>query len=555
MKYVDESGGITIINKADLTANADSTYTFTNNDGTDVIIDVDAVETLTTISIDANTGIITYLDEDHQTTDLDVGALVDSTETVTTLTDLGDGTVQYVDESGGITIINKADLTANADSTYTFTNNDGTDVIIDVDAVETLTTISIDANTGIITYLDEDHQTTDLDVGALVDSAETLTTLTDLGDGTVQYVDESGGITIINKADLTANADSTYTFTNNDGTDVIIDVDAVETLTTISIDANTGIITYLDEDHQTTDLDVGALVDSTETVTTLTDLGDGTIEYIDESGTSTIINKADLTANADSTYTFTNNDGTDVIIDVDAVETLTTISIDANTGIITYLDEDHQTTDLDVGALVDSAETLTTLTDLGDGTVQYVDESGGITIINKADLTANADSTYTFTNNDGTDVIIDVDAVETLTTISIDANTGIITYLDEDHQTTDLDVGALVDSTETVTTLTDLGDGTVQYVDESGGITIINKADLTANADSTYTFTNNDGTDVIIDVDAVETLTTISIDANTGIITYIDEDHQTTDLDVGALVDSAETVTTLTDWVTAQFNM
>ena len=92
-----------------------------------------------------------------------------------------------------------------------------------------------------------------------------------------EYVDESGGITIINKADLTANADSTYTFTNNDGTDVIIDVDAVETLTTISIDANTGIITYLDEDHQTTDLDVGALVDSTETVTTLTDLGDGTI--------------------------------------------------------------------------------------------------------------------------------------------------------------------------------------------------------------------------------------------------------------------------------------
>ena len=61
-----------------------------------------------------------------------------------------------------------------------------------------------------------------------------------------------------------------------------------------------------------------ASVTISETITNLTDNGNGTLTYVNESGASQTVNKSDITDNADGTYTFTNNDGSDVILDTRA---------------------------------------------------------------------------------------------------------------------------------------------------------------------------------------------------------------------------------------------
>ena len=518
--------------------------------------------------------------------------------------------------------------------------NDGTNDIIRIaDGGVTTTQIASGGNdkflstsaTGVVQWEDKSNLTSVLtqtvttgnviashtSAGTTTNIIETVTNITDAGDGNITFTNEAGTTQTVAKADLTDNADGTYTFTNNDGTDVTIDtngvvisnviagnriatvteadgtaVDIDETITTTAQstgnaaadvtagDANT-IATHTSED--------GTAITINETVTNITDAGDGNITFTNEAGTTQTVAKADLTDNADGTYTFTNNDGTDVTIDtngvvisnviagnriatvteadgtaVDIDETITTTAQstgnaaadvtagDANT-IATHTSED--------GTAVTINETVTNITDAGDGNITFTNEAGTTQTVAKADLTDNADGTYTFTNNDGTDVTIDtngvvisnviagnriatvteadgtaVDIDETITTTAQstgnaaadvtagDANT-IATHTSED--------GTAVTINETVTNITDAGDGNITFTNEAGTTQTVAKADLTDNADGTYTFTNNDGTDVTIDTNGVVISNVI---AGNRIATVTEAD--------GTAVDIDETITT-----------
>ena len=61
-----------------------------------------------------------------------------------------------------------------------------------------------------------------------------------------------------------------------------------------------------------------ASVTISETITNLTDNGNGTLTYVNESGASQTVSKSDITDNGNGIYTFTNNDGTDVVLDTRA---------------------------------------------------------------------------------------------------------------------------------------------------------------------------------------------------------------------------------------------
>ncbi len=61
-----------------------------------------------------------------------------------------------------------------------------------------------------------------------------------------------------------------------------------------------------------------ASVTISETITNLSDNGDGSFTYVNENGVSQTVNKSDITDNGNGTYTFTNNDGSDVILDTRA---------------------------------------------------------------------------------------------------------------------------------------------------------------------------------------------------------------------------------------------
>ena len=445
-------------------------------------------------------------------------------ETVTTLTNNGDGTLTYTDEDGVDTIINTTVLSTNTQITDGTIDIDGdgtpdTNVtlqdIVDnintiIDANETLTTLT-DNGDGTLTYVDEDGASTIIDIANL----ETTTTLADNGDGTLTYTDEDGVDTIINTTVLSTNTQITDGTVDIDGdgtpdTNVtlkdIVDnintiIDANETLTTLT-DNGDGTLTYVDEDGASTIIDIANL----ETTTTLADNGDGTLTYTDEDGVDTIINTTVLSTNTQITDGTVDIDGdgtpdTNVtlqdIVDnigtiVSAQETVTTFN-DNGDGTYTYTSEDGTVTT----TAAPGAETVTTLVNNGDGTFTYTSENGTVTAFDAdGDLVDNGNGTFTYTNAAGVATIIDI-TNSTLTQAVGNTDTEVTAGTARTIATHDDGTGTNVNVNETVTSLTDNGDGTLTYV-------------------------NEDRTPKIIDIANLETTTTLGITA--GELVYANED-------------------------------
>ncbi|MCA0133037.1 hypothetical protein LBU54_10625, partial [Winogradskyella sp. D23] len=154
---------------------------------------------------------------------------------------------------------------------------------------------------------------------------ETVTTLVDNNDGSFSYTSEDGSITIIQKSALLDNGNGTFTFDSGNGAPITIDVSALETLTSI-------------------------------------------------------VN------NLDGTFTYNDEDGNSTVIDIANLETLTSIALNPDNVNIDYTAEDGVVTQLDLTAIVQNLETLTTLVDNNDGTFTYTDEDGGTTILDVSNL-------------------------------------------------------------------------------------------------------------------------------------------------------------------------
>ena len=576
MTYTDEDGTVNTINTSVAVADGSIDITgdgIVDNDVTlqDIInsidIIVDAEETVTTLVYDGLLEELTYTDEDGTATVIDIGTIIDGSETLTSLVDNGDGTMTYTDEDGTANTINTSVAVADGSIDITgdgIVDNDVTlqDIInsidIIVDAEETVTTLVYNGLLEELTYTDEDGTATVIDIGTIIDGSETLTSLVDNGDGTMTYTDEDGTVNTINTSVAVANGSIDITgdgIVDNDVTlqDIInsidIIVDAEETVTTLVYDGLLEELTYTDEDGTATVIDIGTIIDESETLTSLVDNGDGTMTYTDEDGTANTINTSVAVANGSIDITgdgIVDNDVTlqDIInsidIIVDAEETVTTLVYDGLLEELTYTDEDGTATVIDIGTIIDGSETLTSLVDNGDGTMTYTDEDGTANTINTSVAVANGSIDITgdgIVDNDVTlqDIInsidIIVDAEETVTTLVYDGLLEELTYTDEDGTATVIDMAAIIDQSETLTSLVDNGDGTMTYTDENGIANIIDTTvevvdgtiDITGDGlgDDDVTLqdiVNNIG----IIVDAEETVTTL-VDNGNSTMTYTDE--------------------------------
>ena len=576
ISYTSEDGTITTIIKSALTDNNDGTFTFDNGNGTPITLDVSALETVTTL-LDNTDGTFTYTSENGTTTTIDTN----STETLTTIAlNVDNINIDYTDEDGIITPLDLSAIVANLealttlvdnnDGTFTYTDEDGVATTLDVSNLETLTTIALNTDAASIDYTDEDGIVTNINLAAIVANLEALTTLVDNNDGTFTYTDEDGVETIINAANLetlttiTNNGDLTYTYINEDGTPVIISVidndnDSTNELQDLFLNG-----TELQLSNPATP---GNLVDLTSQITLemFADAPNPNSEIF-WNGTQWVygirvvsVNNSVPDANGNinipigNVYTGptsstgdigpievggTPQEGDIYVVNSDATDPTqvgATYIYDADT--MMWIDIDpfnaalydpryvNVTGDTMVGNLDMSGNTVTglgtpsgpsdatpksyvdaiALVDNGDGTFSLQKPDGTIDTVSKATLTANLDGTYTFDNNDGNPVIIDVASLETLTTIALDTDNTNINYVDEDGITTQLDLTAIVANLEALTTLVDNNDGTFTYTDENGGQNIINVANL-------------------------ETLTTINFDATSNTITYTDEEGTTTDI-------------------------
>ena len=171
------------------------------------------------------------------------------------------------------------DFIDNGDGTFTYTNEEGTEYILDITANETLTTL-VDNNDGTLTYTDEDGMSTLIPLSTIIGNYETLTFLsTDAANGTISFTDEDGTVTQLDLSalvdnletvtSLVENADGTFTYTDENGDATILDIANLETLTGIALNADNTNIDYTDEDGIVTQLDLTALVGNLETNTTL----------------------------------------------------------------------------------------------------------------------------------------------------------------------------------------------------------------------------------------------------------------------------------------------
>ncbi len=210
-------------------------------------------------------------------------------ETVTVLKDNGDGTYTYTSEDKTITVIN---VTGSVKSNIqNILADNAVKVAIAQLVNQSAGNVSYDATNKTFTYKDPQGNTQNIDLAQVTKASQTVTTLTKNGNTSVYTYTNEVGATV----DIDVIGDVKNNFSNiaNDpAVKTALQQVAGTTTEVVKFNAGTNQFTYTDASGKPQTLDLGQLVKSNQTITTLT--------------------KDPATA----IYTYTSEDGTKVNIDV-----------------------------------------------------------------------------------------------------------------------------------------------------------------------------------------------------------------------------------------------
>src|SRR5690554_4115467 len=522
-----------------IVANADGTFTYTDEDGNTTVIDITDLETLTTIALNPDNTHIDYTDEDGNVTQLDLTALVQNLETLTQISvDPLAGNLIYIDENGNTNLLYLGTLVRNEES---------------------VTNLAYNAVTGIITYTNENGVLQTIDLASVVNDFETVTLLIPNADGTFTYYNEdeigtdgqpmpSAPGVVIDPMQVNVQfnaATNSYEFFDADG-------DVIGT-----IDLNAGNIAYDNTTSGLTSEDVQTAIDELVGIleagagVSLIDNNDGTFTLEADNGDDLgTITKSNLTDHTDGSYTFSNGDGNDITFDVLRVDVQFNAAtnsyeffdadgdvigtIDLNAGNIAYDNTTSGLTSEDVQTAIDElvgileAGAGVSLIDNNDGTFTLEADNGDdLGTITKSNLTDHTDGSYTFSNGDGNDITFDVLRVDVQFNAAtnsyeffdadgdvigtIDLNAGNIAYDNTTSGLTSEDVQTAIDELVGIleagagVSLIDNNDGTFTLEADNGDdLGTITKSNLTDHTDGSYTFSNGDGNDITFDVLSVD---------------------------------------------------
>src|SRR5690554_3168557 len=251
------------------------------------------------------------------------------------------------------------------------------------------------------------------------------------------------------------------------------------------------------------------IVQANETVTTFVDNGDGTCTYTSEDGTVTTVDvPADVVNQFEDIYNNIVNE--EIVINGDTYNTFEE-----------YLQH-----------IVETNETVTTFVDNGDGTYTYTSEDGTVTTVDvPADVVNQFEDIYNNIVNE--EIVINGDTYNTFEE-----------YLQH-----------IVETNETVTTFVDNGDGTYTYTSEDGTVTTVDvPADVVNQFEDIYNNIVNE--EIVINgdtynsfeeylqhiVETNQTLTSMTQDLTTGVITYTDEEGEDSTANVVSTDDGNEII-------------
>ncbi|MDG1573174.1 hypothetical protein OZ410_12660, partial [Robiginitalea sp. M366] len=395
-----------------------------------------------------------------------------------TVTDAGGN--QSVDISGVSTDDQNISGSALVGTDLTIGIENGTSETIDLSSLvgtddQTAAEVSIADAAANFTATDVEGALAELAAGSTDD--QTIST-----DGTAGNLSiESGNTITLNVDDADADPTNEYNtgVAMNGGALEVTDGGGTQSANLVSTDANNDIAVGTD----------GALylnvasVTIAETVTNLSDNGDGTFTYVNESGASQTVAKSDITANGDGTYTFTNNDGSDVILDTRAASN----PYDNSTSGLTATDVQAAIDEVATGSTDDqnisgSGLAGTTLTiGIENGTGETVDLSS---LVNDAD----ADPTNEYNTGisfDGTNLTVtDAGGNQTvdISGVSTDDQTAAeVTYSNTTSGLTATDVQAAIDEVAAGST----DDQTISLTGNTLAIESGNSIDLSGYLDNT----------------------------------------------------------------------
>ena len=330
---------------------------------------------------------------------------------------------------------------------------------------------------------------------------------------------------------LVQNPDGTYTYTNEEGTTVTIDVPAdvinnieeilgdtnvLNELITVLGDTHVGgnvyydgdSFTYVDELGDTHEITFEEIVQANETVTTLVDNNDGTYTYTNEAGDSVTI---DVPASVVENFETIVNDGNTEVIDQ-----LITVLGDTYVGgnvyydgdSFTYVDELGDTHEITFEEIVQANETVTVLVANADGTYTYTNEAGADVIIDiPASVVDQFENIYNQIVNEEITVNGDLYSsfeeylTQIVTNNSNFKDNDFITVTGDGTTTSPYEVSIKEGAADSMLITNEEGDlewATIESIVQANETVTV----LVANADGTYTYTNEAGADVIIDIPA-----------------------------------------------------
>ncbi|KIC00539.1 hypothetical protein OA88_18855, partial [Flavobacterium sp. JRM] len=401
------------------------------------------------------------------------------------------------------------------------------DISTIVKANETLTTLTKDAaNDGKYLYTSENTTATTIDVVGdviansstilndpafkteltnVIKAEETLTTLVNNGAGSYTYNNEAGtAVNIDVVGDVTTNFS---TIANNPAVTTIIQEIATKTAGAVTFDSTTNQFSYTDAAGVPQLVDISTIVKANETLTTLTKdaANDGKYVYTSENTTATTIDVVGDVITNSSTILNDPAFKTELTNVIKAEETLTTLDKDAaNNGKYLYTSENATATTIDVVGdviansstilndpafkteltnVIKAEETLTTLVNNGAGSYTYNNEAGtAVNIDVVGDVTTNFS---TIANNPAVTTIIQEIATKTAGAVTFDSTTNQFSYTDAAGVPQLVDISTIVKANETLTTLTKdaANDGKYVYTSENTTATTIDVVgDVIANS-------------------------------------------------------------------------
>ncbi|OXA86299.1 beta strand repeat-containing protein, partial [Flavobacterium hydatis] len=530
-------------------------FSYTDATGTPQVVDISAIvkanETITTLDKDpANNGKYVYTSENTTGTTIDVVGdvitnastilsdptftteltnIITANETLTTLVNNGGGSYTYNNEAGTpVNIDVVGDVTTNFS---TIANNPAVTTIIQEISTKTEGAVTFDSTTNQFSYTDATGTPQVVDISAIVKANETVTTL---------------------DKDPANNGKYVYTSENTTGTTIDVVGDVIANASTI-----------LNDPTFTTELT--NIITANETVTTLVNNGGGSYTYNNEAGTPVNIDVVgDVTTNFS---TIANNPAVTTIIENIATKTVGAVTFDSTTNQFSYTDATGTPQLVDISAIVKANETVTTLDKdpANNGKYVYTSENTtGTTIDVVGDVITNA-STILNDPSFKTELTNVIKTEETVTTLDKDpANDGKYLYTSENATATTIDVVGdvitnastilndpsfkteltnVIKTEETVTTLVNNGGGSYTYNNEAGTpVNIDVVGDVTTNFS---TIANNPAVTTIIQEIATKTAGAVTFDSTTNQFSYTDATGTPQLVDISAIVKANETVTTL----------